>query len=158
CRLARGTLPGGNRPGGPPPDGASPGGAPPGGGGTGALSGAGDGRLYPRGGPAWLPRSPERAVTVRLRSHRRRRTARSTSLAASRRARSCLLSYVRLPRASASSTLTLPSLKYSDSGTRVRPCSDVLRTSRSISPRCSRSFLVRLGTWLVHVPSVYSGI
>jgi len=69
------------------------------------------GSPLPRGRPAWLPRSRERAVTVRLRSHRRRRKARSTSLAASRLARSCLLSYVRLPRASASSTLTLPSLK-----------------------------------------------
>jgi len=71
----------------------------------------GNGTICPRGRPAWLPRSRERAVTVSLRSHRRRRMARSTSLAASFLARSCLLSYVRLPRASASSTLTLPSLK-----------------------------------------------
>src|SRR6202034_52066 len=104
-----------------------------------------------------------RSAATRARRHPpprylRRRKARSTSLAASFSARSWRLSYVRLPRASASSTLARPSLKYSDSGTSVEPRSRVAVSSRSISLRCSSSLRVRRGSWLVHVPSVYSGM
>ena len=49
-----------------------------------------------------------------------------------------------LATARPSSTLTFPSLKYSESGTSVRPCSAILLARRSISLRCSRSFLIRL--------------
>src|SRR5690606_1438892 len=109
-------------------------------------------------------RDPGLHLGVVLRSQRYLRPLRARAMArciwrcASRRAMSCRLSYDFLPRANASSTFALPSEKYIDSGTRLSPVSLSFPVSRSISRRCSSSLRERRGSWLVHVPCVYSGM
>ena len=55
-------------------------------------------------------------------------------------------------------TFAYPSLKYSDSGIRVRPEESRARWMRVISLRCSSSLRLRLAEWLRQVPNSYSGM
>ena len=72
------------------------------------------------------------------------------SRSASREAIEARLSCVFFPRAIAISHLIKLFLKYSRSGTIVRPCSAVLDAIFAISLRCSKSFRARVGSWFCH--------